>query len=160
LAFGDKASLPDRRLRMRLTTCVITVTLLAISSGIGQEPKKDDKTKADPITKEWLVGRWKHLKDAGVTTISFGKDGQGEHTTVWSGIDRPNETIHRSIPFDYVIDAKANVVKIVAKKEPEEKDRTLIGTAKRIADDKLRVTIKWIDNKVDFERIKEEKPEK
>jgi hypothetical protein len=135
--------------------CVIPVTLLAISSGIGQEPQKNDKTKAEPSTKVWLVGKWKHSKDEGVT-ISFGKDGKGDYIAVRSVPNRPGLLSTRGIPFDYEIDVKTNVVKMY----PDEKDKTIMGTAERIADDKLRVNADWIENTVDFERIKEEKPKK
>ena len=135
---------------MKVSLCVTAGMLLALAIANGQEPKKADEKKPEPITKEWLLGSWHHPKDAKVS-ISFSKEEGGKLTAV--SFDGVNFTL-RTVRFSYVIDAKAGVVKM-------SQGDAKIGTGERTADGKLRVTA--FENgleKVVFERIKESEPKK
>jgi hypothetical protein len=119
---------------------------LAVSTAPAQAPKKEEDKKSTPITKEWLLGKWRHPKDATVT-ISFWKDDKGQLSRVSFVNGMFAQT---STGFEFVIDAKTNIVKM-------DQGKAAIGTAERTADGKLRVTAGLI--RESFERIKEDKPE-
>lgn len=129
----------------RIASFLVFLSLTAPTAP-AQAPKNDEDKKTTPITKEWLLGTWRHPKDATVT-VSFWKNDKGQlsRVSIMNGMFTQTST-----GFEFVIDAKTNIVKM-------DQGKAAIGTAERTADGKLRVTAGLI--RESFERIKEDKPE-
>jgi hypothetical protein len=150
---------------MRLLTCAALALTLTLSAGFGQDPKKDDKKKVEkklddkklddkkpevrkgePVTKDWLGGKWKHPTD-GRVSLTFTKDGKGSLSTVTLYMGAPTPS---TVRFDYTIDEKTNFVTMT-------QGQAHIGTAERTKDGKLRVTAPHDGIRaVDFDRVKDD----
>ena len=92
---------------MRIVATVMVAVTLSLSLAPAEEPKNEKDNKAAPLTTDWLEGRWKspYLDEE----VWFGKDGKGSFDTFHVG----DGTFYvLSVPFEYVIDPKTNVVKM------------------------------------------------
>jgi hypothetical protein len=139
---------------MRLATCVPTVGLLTLSVSMAEVPKNADGDKLQPITKESLRGQWEGPEGTFLVLEFTAK--KATLTNYPNGDGFLGETVE----FSYVIDSKANVVKLdqegtgVVRVEPAKVGKLAVTTVRQI-----RLVPKGLDKTL-FARAMEKRPEK